>query len=52
VVVETTSTSVDTVEDMVAEVQEDIETLTLQKILEEETLLSQLLNLQKVKHIQ
>jgi hypothetical protein len=44
VAVETTSTSVDTVEDMVAEVQEDIETLTLQKVLEEETLLSQLLN--------
>jgi hypothetical protein len=44
VVVETTSTSVDTVADMVAEVQEDIETLTLQKVLEEETLLSQLLN--------
>tara|TARA_R100001480_G_scaffold61932_2_gene74301 strand:+ start:92 stop:226 length:135 start_codon:yes stop_codon:yes gene_type:complete len=44
VAVETTSTLVDTVEDMVAEVQEDIETLTLQKVLEEETLLSQLLN--------
>jgi hypothetical protein len=44
VAVETTSTLVDTVEDMVAEVQEDIETLMLQKVLEEETLLSQLLN--------